>query len=423
MNAPLEVAADWLGTFAVHSTIVLGAALALSFTLRDRALAWQEAGLRLSMWVALASTTLQCALRGVWTPELRIAVDAMIATPPPESPDGAAIDAAGPVAIAWWHGMPWQLLVVAGAFGCAVCGLVWLWNVHRRLHAVLGDRRPETDARVLTVAAGVARSLGMRQSPHVSRSASIATPIAFGWLQPEICLPMRVGELSDPSLRAMLAHEVAHLRAADPGRMWAAAWLQALFPWQPLLLPVRRRWARLVELRCDAIAAGLVTPTAVARCLLDVADWLRPHAPAPVVALGMAARPSVLRERVEAALRGRPFRGIRRRATLALGGVSCLALTAAAPTVATDPEPVFELRMPIPADAAVGSAAFLLEALQAEHAELRTEADVLRAELRQQPAAPQLMALLGEIDRRLHALEQKRARLGALLSTTPSDNH
>ncbi len=422
MNAPLAIAADWLGTFAVHSTIVLGAALALSFAMRDRALAWQEAMLRLSMWVALASSTLQCALRGVWTPELRIAVDAIVASPPAESAGGAAIDAAGPVTAAWWHGMPWQLLVVAAAGACAVCGLVWLWNVHRRLRAVLGDRRPETDARVLTAAAEVARSLGMRQSPHVSRSASIATPIAFGWLQPEICLPMRVGELSDPSLRAMLAHEVAHLRAADPGQMWAAAWLQAMFAWQPLLLPVRRRWARLVELRCDAIAAGLATPTAVARCLLDVADWLRPETPAPVVALGMAARPSALRERVEAALRGRPFRGLHRRATLTLGGMSCLALTAAAPAVATDPEPVFELRMAIPTDGEVGGVALLLEALQVEQAQLRTEADTLRDELRQQPAAPQLTALLAEIDRRLHALEQKRARLGALLSTTTSDN-
>jgi beta-lactamase regulating signal transducer with metallopeptidase domain len=321
----------------------------------------------------------------------------------------------------------WALLAAGAA---TACGLGWLFVVHRRLRRVLRARRPETDSRVLTTASEVARALGLQQSPHISRSEAIATPIAFGSMRPEICLPVRVGELSAQSLRAMLAHEVAHLRAADPTWMWGAAWLQALFPWQFLFAVVRRRWARLVELRCDAIAAEHATPTAVARCLLDVADWLRPGPEGTVVALGMAARPSALRERVEAALHGRSRRPVRRSVSRALGGLALTALTAGAPAVATEGalggvlSPA-ALLSALPTDEGVRSldrAALrrMSSALQGEHARVVAEAERLRAELRTLFPTPELTGMQATLDRRLADLSKLRTRLDALLAHTDS---
>jgi beta-lactamase regulating signal transducer with metallopeptidase domain len=338
----------------------------------------------------------------------------------------------------WWTSIAWPELALAVAAAVASVGLGWLCLVHHRLRTVLRARRPETDARVLTTAAEVARSLGMQQSPHVSRSAAIATPIAFGLLRPEVCLPARVGELSHASLRAMLAHEVAHLRAADPAWMWGAVWLQALFAWQPLFVVVRRRWARLVELRCDAIAAEHATPTAVARCLLDVADWLRPGSEVSVAALGMAARPSALRERVEAALRGGSFRPARGGVSRALASVALGTLTLGAPAVATDPDgaglaaafAAFAAdAVDAPANASSAPAAprrhraamrGLLAALQTEHTSLLAEAEHVRALLHDVVPTRELAAAQAALTARLAALARMRERVEAALAPTDS---
>lgn len=427
----VSIAIDWLGTFALHSTLALGAAWLASVLLGRRALSLQENLLRASLWVALFSASLQCALRGVWSPELVLSPD--VAPAPAAAVGASALLAAELAATAapapWWSTLPWPVAAVGAAALAALGGLAWLAIVHRRLRRVLRARRPETDARVLTTAAEVARQLGLQQSPRMSRSASIATPIAFGLVRPEICLPVRVGELAAPSLRAMLAHEVAHLRAADPAWMWGAAWLQALFPWQLLFVVVRRRWARLVELRCDAIAAEHATPTAVARCLLDVADWLRPGPEGTVAALGMAARPSALRERVEAALQGAMHRPARRAVARALGGLALGALTVGAPAVATerlaaDPaSPIASAESPADA-AAIGSAPVreALAALQTEHANLLAEADRLRGELRAQLPPAEFARLRTALDRRLQNLAGMRTRLEALLARTADDN-
>jgi beta-lactamase regulating signal transducer with metallopeptidase domain len=407
--------AEWLVTFALHSTIALACGWMLSAALGRRCLSLQETVLRWSLWVALLSSFTQAALlRSPWSPGFEL----------PGTSDSAAADAAlesfaavdgvslqtGVSQPSWWSQWSWQSIVGATAALAATAGLVWLFVVHRRLRRLLAARQPETDARVLSTAAAVAGALGLQQSPHVSRSELIATPIAFGFMRPEICLPRRAAELGDASLRAMLAHEVAHLRAADPAWMWGAAWLQALFPWQLLLIAVRRRWSRLVELRCDAIAANTATPTAVARCLLDVAEWLQPRPDASVVALGMAARPSALRERVEAALRGDSFRPGHRGASWSFGGLFLAALSITAPGVTTAE----------PSTSAANSA--LLERVRDDHAALLAEATMVRLEVQAQAPTPELAQLQASLTRRLNDLTRLQQRLEALLSRTDSPN-
>jgi hypothetical protein len=298
--------------------------------------------------------------------------------------------------------------------------------VRRSLHRVLALRQPGVDSRVLAMAATVARELGMRHSPHVSTCDLIATPIAFGWIRPEICLPARACELEDASLRAMLAHEIAHLRRGDPGWMWLAASLQALFPWQVLFLAVRRRWARLIEFRCDAIAAHHSSPTAVARCLLDVAEWLRPESGTPVIALGMAARASSLRERIEAALKPRRPSRPRRLLAMASSGVSLSALTLVLPGVAATPDvPAPHALAEIVADPPVAATLAAMGAespaaspsrtaarlLQQEHAELVAQVASLRADLEGRRKSPELEQLVSMLTHRLLVLERLSARL------------
>jgi beta-lactamase regulating signal transducer with metallopeptidase domain len=320
-----------------------------------------------------------------------------------------------------------QLVVLFAAIAM-LGGLGWLVRVQWRLRRLLSDRRPESCSRVLTTAAEVARRAGLQQSPQLSRSERIRTPIAFGLLRPEICLPARVPELGGESLRAMLAHEVAHLRGHDPAWMWGAAWLQALFPWQLLLVAVRRRWTRLVELRCDAIAGEQCGSTAVARCLLDVAGWLQPAAPSPLLTLGMASRPSALRERVEAALHGAPVARSSRLASAMCGSLVLGTLTFGAPgvastdaanreaiTIAAPNAPLLALAGPL---AAAGSSS--ADAIRAEHAALLAEAEQLRVALRGRRLSPELRSLQQQLESRLVALQRLQTRLQAVLSRSES---
>src|SRR5690606_40353717 len=72
--------------------------------------------------------------------------------------------------------LPWASIVVPAALLCSLTGLVWLWRMWRRLTCILKTRCPETDPRVLSVAATMATHLGLHQSPHISRAQGLSTP-------------------------------------------------------------------------------------------------------------------------------------------------------------------------------------------------------------------------------------------------------
>jgi beta-lactamase regulating signal transducer with metallopeptidase domain len=412
-----EPLAGWLGTFALHSTCALAAALAVCALLRGRAPVFQEGLLRFSAWAALVSATLQVAAFSEPPAAGRSAPlpgpsERAAAVPAPLADEaGAALVREASLRL----DLPSSSVVAAIAGGSALLGLTWFLVLFRRQRRALARRRPETDPRLLAMASRVACDVGLREAPRQSRCDDVATPIAFGWLRPELCLPSRAAGLDDASLRAMLAHEIAHLRRGDPGWTLFFALLQAAFPWQVLMVAVRRRWTRLVELQCDAVAARSSSPTAVARCLLTVAEWLRPGDDEPTVALGMAARPSLLRERIEAALRPQRAAPERRTLRLACGGLSLSALTLAAPGVHCAP-PAAEAE-PAPVAAAMPDDPVLaaMHLLAMERHALFADAMRLRAELDGRPLDPELEQLKSALDRRLSTLERLSARLTARL--------
>lgn len=432
--------ADWVCTFALHSTCALTAALLIGSVLGKRAVLLQEQIARFALWVALPTSLLQCfVLGGSWVARFAVPtatagrlagsiglVDADGVTGGPTlMVPLEAFDPAPSIFVGDW----WPVAIVGATALAALVGLAWFAVLHRRLRAALATRVPETDARVLATAAQVARALGLHQSPHLSSSAAIATPIAFGWMRPEICLPERAVELSDDSLRAMLAHEVAHLRRGDPAWTWGLALVQAAFPWQILIVAVRRRWARLVELRCDAIAAGHSSPTAVARCLLDVAEWLRPGGREVAFAPGMAARAAALRERVHSALQAGRCAPSSRLVAAAWSAASFVALTVGGPGIRAhegtaaeaslfaSPESVEPVR-PVSPESALGAA---IAALDVERAMLRGEVARLRADLGARAAAADVRELMAVLERRLANLERTSVRLHARLERSPSE--
>jgi hypothetical protein len=131
-------------------------------------------------------------------------------------------------------------------------------------------------------------------------------------------------------LRAVLTHELAHLRRRDHWVGWLLLAAGCLWWWHPLFWLVRRRLHREAELACDAWVVGRLPAArrAYAEALLLVCQrWSLPAMAAP--ALGAAGRHRDLERRLIMVMREEvpyrlPLRWLLGVGTLALLGIPAL---------------------------------------------------------------------------------------------------
>jgi HEAT repeat protein len=117
----------------------------------------------------------------------------------------------------------------------------------------------------------------------------------------EVCVPAHfLDALDAEQQRGALAHEVAHVARRDPHWLTVDALIGAMFFFQPLNLVARRALREHAEWQCDDWAAAQGAALGLARCLAEVAAWLRPF-PRHLLAVTvpMAARRSDFVHRVE----------------------------------------------------------------------------------------------------------------------------
>ncbi len=115
----------------------------------------------------------------------------------------------------------------------------------------------------------------LRRPIQLFESAAIDEPMAFGLLQWRIVIPKGIEDtLPEAELRALLAHEMAHLVRGDAWWLWIGRVLCSCLPLQPLNFVARRKWQAAGEHQCDSWAVqNLVKPFMLARCLTSVAEW------------------------------------------------------------------------------------------------------------------------------------------------------
>ncbi|MCP4092684.1 MAG: hypothetical protein GY747_04465 [Planctomycetes bacterium] len=198
--------------------------------------------------------------------------------------------------------MPLWLQVVMGLWlAGAVIGVgMWGWRLFS-LKRALRNRMPLTSGSLVrNVQGDLARYGSGRRNVRLSVSDRIHVPVAFGCLRGEVCLPMRaLNDLDASHQRSMVGHELAHLRRRDP--MWITFYniVQRVLFMQPLLIVARREAMHAAEELCDSWAcSGTGNRFAMAECLTQVADWLRPEKrDLPVACMAQAASP--LQRRVE----------------------------------------------------------------------------------------------------------------------------
>jgi beta-lactamase regulating signal transducer with metallopeptidase domain len=297
----LDLTLAWLSTYLLHSTLLLGAAWGIGRLIGAGAPALRTHLWRAALVGALVTATLQSAglvtrlpqadldagaLRAALTLDARAAVAGPAAARAPiaplapralPSPDRAAATVAPRAAAAPWPALPravaadWTRLLLglwlAGA-AFAVLRLVVLGGLARR---ELADRVAAPPTLVSELEA-LAKRHGIA-NPKLSVSAALGGPVSLP--NGEIVVPEWCLALAPAQRRALLAHELAHQRHADPQWLSFALVVHSLLWLQPLLGVARRELAALAELEADAWAARAVDdPRALAECLARCAEHL-----------------------------------------------------------------------------------------------------------------------------------------------------
>jgi beta-lactamase regulating signal transducer with metallopeptidase domain len=347
----------WLLTYAVHSTLLVGAAELLARRLGGDQ-AWSERLWRAALLGGLVTASVAVAVGGGWTIRPGVAPSsahredtreeaagsAATVAPTAGAPSGgegdpAAARASSLSGSASWRrepGQPWAMAVAAAWAAVALAGLGVLLHRRIRLRRTLAGRTRVEDADLAGFLRDLARRAGYRHELRLSTSSACPVPIVLG--RREIVVPGRfLDELEPDQQRAGLAHEVAHIVRGDPAWLLLALAVERLFFFQPLNQLARVRLQAAGEHRCDEWAlAQTGSPLALARCLAAVASWLRPaEEPLLLMASAMARPRSPLVRRVERVLAGPAAPAPR----LARAGVALLPLAVllAAPSVSSKP--------------------------------------------------------------------------------------
>jgi beta-lactamase regulating signal transducer with metallopeptidase domain len=191
-------------------------------------------------------------------------------------------------------------LWVAGAAACllpALAGRVRLWVLTRRC-------RPVEDAATLDLLAGAAANLNLHRRIVLLAHKDAVMPMTWGIARANILLPRESLSWSHARCRAVLLHELAHVKRLDCLTHLIAQVARATQWLNPLAWVAVWRMSVERERACDDLVlhAG-IRQSVYARELLDVGTRM-PRAPRGLAAIAMA-KPSRIERRVLDVLDGR----------------------------------------------------------------------------------------------------------------------
>ncbi|MCI0364355.1 MAG: hypothetical protein L0219_10760, partial [Phycisphaerales bacterium] len=156
----------------------------------------------------------------------------------------------------------------------------------RRIFAEATDAPPS----VRRLAIQAAAAMDLHSVPHIMMVCRRISPLV--WCGPRKCLILPDdlwNNLDDVGRRAVLTHELAHLKRRDHWVCWAEMIVGCLYWWHPLVWWIRRRLRDEADFCCDAWVTSLVPAgrRAYAQALLATRQYVNEtqHA-VPAVGLG-----------------------------------------------------------------------------------------------------------------------------------------
>jgi beta-lactamase regulating signal transducer with metallopeptidase domain len=244
-------ATTWLLTYAAHCALLTAIAAVFERTPWGAPPPRRDAVWKVALVGGIASATVFVAL-GAAPSGAAVRVPAAVVMAP-QADDASGIP---------WVTVVWIAVTAALAFRALRAWGAGVRSAGRRRVIRQGAARAALDA-ILGPAAG-------RVALTCSRTLSV--PVAF---RREICVPVRaLRELPHDELRALLAHEAAHVMRRDAEWLIVSALVRTLGWWQPLHVVAASRLRLAMELCCDERAAiGQPERDALARCLVTVAGW------------------------------------------------------------------------------------------------------------------------------------------------------
>ena len=184
-------------------------------------------------------------------------------------------------------------LVIMWLLGTALL-LGWtLFRVLRFRHWLLRTSQPAPQELRDEVSA-IGRRLGLVRTPALhTTSARVSPMVCWAGGRVRIVVPsFLLRSLDRHELRAMLAHELAHVRRRDHLVRWIEWLACSAFWWNPVAWWARREVRAAEEASCDALGAAALecAPRDYARSLLRVVESLSrpPTRPIPAFASGAA---------------------------------------------------------------------------------------------------------------------------------------
>jgi beta-lactamase regulating signal transducer with metallopeptidase domain len=196
---------------------------------------------------------------------------------------------------------PAETLVVLWIAGFGVGLAVLLFGYAHLMWITRGSRF--LDSEVWTRIAGqVVQAYSLPRTPVLLQNGDLSVLFTWGWRRPRILVPRDASSWPIDRIRAVLCHELAHVRRGDWVVQMTAELMRAVYWFNPLLWVVCRSLRRESEQACDdaALNSGIAC-SEYAGHLLDVVRSLRQPRRAWSYALSMAG-PSTLERRFVAML-------------------------------------------------------------------------------------------------------------------------
>jgi beta-lactamase regulating signal transducer with metallopeptidase domain len=256
----------WLLRTSIEASVLILAVLGLRMMLGTRlSPAW-----RIGLWMLVGMKLMLPAFipagfgLGSWIRQESAEVSAVIqASSPPEQTSILALDTVSlpdaSVERSWSFSLQILLAFVWLTGSAAV--LLSAFFRQRRFDHYLLTRRTANDPHLRSILRSLSSLAGV-SVPTIRLMPAGTTPAVVGIRQPQILLPEDWQTRFDQrSLRHVLLHELLHVKRRDLLWNWAAIAVQALHWFNPLVWFVVSRFQSDRELRCDAGALDLLSPT------------------------------------------------------------------------------------------------------------------------------------------------------------------
>ncbi len=235
----------------------------------------------------------------------------------------------------------WLLMV---SFSISVALLGWLlvrwWQIARQV------RRAATSERLNLIANQAQQFIGAKFNVAVKLTTNTMSPAVCGLFRPAILIPQSLAKnFSDEQLRAVLLHELVHLRRRDVWVNFLQALLQIFYWWHPLLWLANARIRRVREEAVDDVVMLALCDEAetYAPTLLEVAKLALNRPLASLGLVGILESRHALRQRIERLV---DFRAPRHAGLTLVSLLGILAFTAVAVPMGGAPSGMTDATLP-----------------------------------------------------------------------------